>query len=753
MAVFLWKINTPDFLLNDIRKYFMFCIPAVFLFWILFSNIIAGLSKLDPVKVMKKNADAYMALCLLLFCLFSDIGKFEPYQNAQYKYFLNILVAVAGFSSFIFMKILLCPLDIAKLKSDFLKVNLQGDNCFFNGKILVYAGTVITAYIFASFLLTSYITFSDQYINACSATKLWNLIFAESVTTINDPSLHLNIWGMHIIPVIFFLCPVYFLLPHIEILMIFQALLLASGAIPLYFIAKGKLRSETLALAIAFAYLFNPLLHFMNTTGVVYDHFPIAFLLFSFYFFEVRNKPLFWVFIVLSLMCKEPVALIVIMYGIYIYIKTKDKKDGVYLAVLGISWLIVSVLIIQSLNKGSNNSDFMSNKMPYFMSHPVSLVRFLLQPKLVASFILLLFPLGYAGVFSSFWLVSVPYMVLHLLYEGFSNLRTFYTSPAIPVFMLAAVYGITKILGMSFFKRNRNGRYAVAGYIFSCALFSFIFMNPYEYIKVFNPDWLNIRKHNLIARDLIKKIPPGSSVSASVEYHSYFCNRREIFQFPQYPSKKFSKIFNEPSYRFSEVRDADYVVLDIKQPYGGKFCGYNNPKIQKVLNNRDYGVYAYRDGILIFKRGYDYDKGLFNLALTREPQVQYKVDMVLNDEIKLLGYSTEKNNVYQGDTLFITFFWECLADIKEDYTFLITFVREDSEDINIYHMPVEGLYPTSEWLKGDIIRDEISIEIDKRFRFMFEKTYKFKIIVLKIAGKMEKDSELGEILILPKYNR
>ena len=73
-----------------------------------------------------------------------------------------------------------------------------------------------------------------------------------------------NYFAIHFSPILFLVLPFYYLFPSIEFLLIFKSLILALGAIPLFYLSKELLENKTLSLFISITYLISPGIHGAN---------------------------------------------------------------------------------------------------------------------------------------------------------------------------------------------------------------------------------------------------------------------------------------------------------------------------------------------------------------------------------------------------------------------------------------------------------------------------------------------------------
>jgi 4-amino-4-deoxy-L-arabinose transferase-like glycosyltransferase len=91
--------------------------------------------------------------------------------------------------------------------------------------------------------------------------------------------------------------------------------------------------------------------------------------------------------------------------------------------------------------------------------------------------------------------------------------------------------------------------------------------------------------------------------------------------------------------------------------------------------------------------------------------LQYVQSAQLSDAILFLGYDVE-GEPKPGRIVHLTLIWQALQDMEEDYTVFTHLI--DGEG-NIWGQkdspPAGGLYPTSQWEEGEIVRDQYAIAI------------------------------------------
>jgi len=88
------------------------------------------------------------------------------------------------------------------------------------------------------------------------------------------------------------------------------------------------------------------------------------------------------------------------------------------------------------------------------------------------------------------------------------------------------------------------------------------------------------------------------------------------------------------------------------------------------------------------------------------PAVQHPVDVRLGEGIRLLGY-----DLIPGDrNLQLTLYWQSLAPVLQSYTVFTHLVDAQGQIVTQQdQQPQAGQMPTTDWLPGDVVRDEYTL--------------------------------------------
>ncbi|MFZ5916908.1 MAG: 6-pyruvoyl-tetrahydropterin synthase-related protein [Chloroflexota bacterium] len=90
-----------------------------------------------------------------------------------------------------------------------------------------------------------------------------------------------------------------------------------------------------------------------------------------------------------------------------------------------------------------------------------------------------------------------------------------------------------------------------------------------------------------------------------------------------------------------------------------------------------------------------------------------RTDEPLADGLILLGWSLNRPGFTPPDFAHLTLFWQAGQEIAGDLTFTVALLNGAGERVNVLRGPVDGLYLTSEWREGEIVRDQYAFWLDE----------------------------------------
>jgi hypothetical protein len=164
-------------------------------------------------------------------------------------------------------------------------------------------------------------------------------------------------------------------------------------------------------------------------------------------------------------------------------------------------------------------------------------------------------------------------------------------------------------------------------------------------------------------------------------------------------------------------------------------------------------------------------------VIVQNPQIEHPAEINFDDRLIFLGYNVEEvvqkkrepswlekylnahaELLQHRATFHITYFWQCLEEMEEDYTLVTQFEGYHGKTYRMdqSHQGVNGVYPTSMWRKGEVIREEYQVEVPADYpsiRYALWVGVRDGEERLEVVGYIEADEEnrvrLGEIEVLP----
>jgi uncharacterized membrane protein len=262
--------------------------------------------------------------------------------------------------------------------------------------------------------------------------------------------------AIHFEPIILPLSLLYAFHADPRILLVFQTLALAAGALPIFLLTRTVIPAwPLLAPVMAVAYLLMPAQLGMN----LFDFHPLSLatplLLYAVLALTHKRYAWFVIACVLAAACKEDVPVAIALLGVLVVWKYKLPRLGITLMVGGILWSVLAFLLIKHFFPGAQGNNYWYRYEALGSSPEAAILNLLEHPWLVfTTFITLdriyylaglLRSTGFLALLAPVWLLpSVFSLAVNmlsvddpLLYSGVYQ----YNAPIIPFVMISAIYG------------------------------------------------------------------------------------------------------------------------------------------------------------------------------------------------------------------------------------------------------------------------------------------------------------------------
>jgi uncharacterized membrane protein len=373
----------------------------------------------------------------------------------------------------------------------------------------------------------------------------------------------LYIFGDHVCLTILALAPFYWFWSDARVLLIAQTLFLALGALPLYWIAKDKLKGSWIALLFPFLYLMYPALQWTNWDEYHPDTLATPMLLFAFYFLTRKKYIPFTLCAAIVLLTKEDFAFTVAALGIYAFL-TYDRKWGAALVAGSAAWFLVATrVILVHFNGvgllhvnvyGALGSSWQEVAMA-FLTKPGLIFKSIATPGKLLYLTQLLAPVAFLSLLApSVLAICLPAVVINLLAGPYQSMLIYhYTVLITPFVFVALVNAFAKVEPTSYAKYLAVGTLLVVALVANAAWSPSPLSGNVGFWGVYTPRIATLE-------EAISHLPKDASVSATYAFVPHVDHRQYVYLWPN-PFEKIYWGLGEKS-PLPDPRTVQYVLLD-----------------------------------------------------------------------------------------------------------------------------------------------------------------------------------------------
>jgi uncharacterized membrane protein len=348
-----------------------------------------------------------------------------------------------------------------------------------------------------------------------------------------------NYFGDHLSFIMLAVVPLYWLFPSAQVLLVLQALALGLAAVPAFLIAREKLRSERLAGVIAWAYLLNPYVGWINLDQFHPDAFEVPLVFLAFWFAVRRRWRGFFVTIVLMMLVKEDAPLLVLGLGVWVAL-LYDRRVGIRSTALGALWLFVNFKFLLPVLSGTGSlAEYVSthtSRIPFgglvgflrtLVTKPWRVVSYAFGSGRPLYYLQVFAPVGFLPWLSPSTLAAV---ILPLVANGLStfwyqhSLHYHYGTLVAPSLMVAAIFGIAR--------GSPRLRWRMVGFMVVAAMVSMWLWGPAPGSRDPGPWAQRSVASSQAAQAAMSLIPPDAVVSVDFSLVTHLDHRVEIYEFP-----------------------------------------------------------------------------------------------------------------------------------------------------------------------------------------------------------------------------
>jgi len=370
--------------------------------------------------------------------------------------------------------------------------------------------------------------------------------------------------GAHFDPIVIGFAPLWWLWPDASLLLVTQALAVATGAIPVYLLGRRHLRSDWAAAGFALAFLLHP-----ATQWLVLDDFhPVALatplLLWGFWFLDSDRLVAFTIVAALACLTKEQIGLVVAAMGLWYALRPGRRRAGLAIAVVAAAVSVIAVAVVVPHFAPGGGSPFASRYdavggtpggiATTTLTDPGRVAGALTSGRDVGYLVRLIAPLlGLPLLAPLAALTAAPELLLNLLSgtRTQTSIHFHYTAGALPGLVVAAVFGAARLRRRFAWANRPEGRAVVVS-----TFVAGILLGPL-------PVWRDVplgsdlatREHIVghharVAARALTVIPRDAPVSATNTLGAHLSERHRVFSFPVLDEATWVAVdLQRPSYR------------------------------------------------------------------------------------------------------------------------------------------------------------------------------------------------------------
>jgi uncharacterized membrane protein len=568
----------------------------------------------------------------------------------------------------------------------------------------------------------------------------------------------------HFEPILVPLSILFLVWDDVRVLLILQAVALALGALPVYWIARATLArvwgpearapdypysplAEWLALAFAVVYLLFPAQQAANLADFHADSLFVAPLLFAFWFASQKRFGWMWVWAIIALAVKENLPTVTFMLGLFLVLSDEELRNtlrrhgasnrdqqkpvlqrpwvhGVVLMGVSLVWLYIAMFqVVGPFARqfyGTEGPVYLSSRFGESGSGMIGGLRDLVsrvgEAPRVAYLVGLFASVGWLALLApEYLLLGLPVLVANMIsiYPGQYSGEQHYSAPLVPAFVIAAIYGAQR-LGRWVSRRlpwgARMGQRSSALTAAAIGAWLLAWSLGCQVQQGWTPlgrnfVWPQVTAHARLLDRFIAQIPPDAVVSTTPALHPHLSHRRVIYQFPIVESRAAGEAGGEA--------DAQYVLADVSGVTDMHPNDVRNT-ILSMLDSGRFGVADAADGYLLLSRqaaGGDGSRTLpdafYDFARAGDRRPQYPLKIRFDDSLQLLGYDVEDDPKWRQTRY--RFYWQALAPLPQDTTVSVQMLTPwgaVADDTAIRPMAALLWYPPQRWEPGETVVSE-----------------------------------------------
>jgi uncharacterized membrane protein len=402
---------------------------------------------------------------------------------------------------------------------------------------VVYAGMAAYAVLFVFAAVVHYAVFQEARFDLGDMVQaIWNTAHGHVLESTTQSGHQVSRLGTHVDPFLLLFVPLFWVWSSPVPLLVVQVLAVASGALPVFWLARKHLGSPRAAAHFAFAYLLYPAVQFnVFTIGDGFHSVSLAvpLILFAIWFLDEDRLVAFSAVALLACTTKEEIPLAVGCLGIWYAVRRGRRLFGLGVFAVGLGLTAFNLLWVIPHFSATGTDPFVGRYRavggtPQGMAHklvtdPLAFAHAVATGDNSLYLLLLFVPfLGLSLLEPLLLLGAVPDLAINLLssFGGQTSIVDQYTGGIVPFVVAASILGLARL-------RARAVPISLWVLVATAlvAVLSPINQLPAD-VRALGSSIVSARTQ------AVRLVPGGVPVSASDALGGYLSERRYIYTFP-----------------------------------------------------------------------------------------------------------------------------------------------------------------------------------------------------------------------------
>jgi uncharacterized membrane protein len=342
-----------------------------------------------------------------------------------------------------------------------------------------------------------------------------------------------NLFGDHSSFILVLLIPLYWIFSSTALLFVVQSIVVAIGALPVYWFSRQRLRSEPLAAAMAGVYLLHPSISWTNLENFHPDAALGTLVAFAIWAAYAGKWRWYWVAVVLALSVKEDVAFVLAPLGLWVALKA-DKKRGLITSLASLFTMALMFLVVMRSFTGITFRN--SWRIPFggiggllktAFTQPTKLISYLWSEDRPTYVWQMLAPVGFVFLYEpSLALVGFVMLASNVVSTFWyqHQIQYHYSIIIVPCIVMGTVWALGKF--------SRPARKWVSACIIATSLVCGYLWSPMPLARTTTTSWNSQMPPVVAARESISQVPEDAVVAAYHSLTAQMARRVTIYSFP-----------------------------------------------------------------------------------------------------------------------------------------------------------------------------------------------------------------------------